>query len=281
MKNKKVKIGAIIIGLMLGVIILGGFMLKSGGKSLTVKPEIEKNNDLIVDKTTEGNSSKEGSEVSNKKSEEDEKATSRDEVLKDEKDVSENKNDTSLNTDNTDENKQESKPGVNEDNSKAPIENKPETSGDSVQNPSEGSKPETKPEIRPEPVSKYVTISITCNTILNNLDKVPENKKDIIPSNGVILAEKQVEINDGDTVFDVLLRETRKQRIHMDFVESPVYGSTYIKGINNLYEFDGGDLSGWMYSVNGVFPNYGCSNYNLNDGDIIQWKYTCDLGRDL
>lgn len=67
----------------------------------------------------------------------------------------------------------------------------------------------------------------------------------------------------------------------MDFVESPVYGSAYIKGINNIYEFDAGELSGWMYSVNGVFPNYGCSIYNLNDGDVIQWMYTCDLGKDL
>jgi len=36
-----------------------------------------------------------------------------------------------------------------------------------------------------------------------------------------------------------------------------------------------------MYSVNGVFPSYGCSQYVLQAGDVIQWHYTCDLGADL
>lgn len=140
----------------------------------------------------------------------------------------------------------------------------------------------TVPAPTPEaPVAKYVTLSITCNTILNNMDKVSEGKKNIIPSNGVILGEIQVEIQDGDTVFDVLKKETRNNRIHMDFVETPVYNSAYIKGIANIYEFDAGDLSGWMYSVNGSFPNYGVSQYDLQSGDRIEFKYTCDLGKDL
>ena len=36
-----------------------------------------------------------------------------------------------------------------------------------------------------------------------------------------------------------------------------------------------------MYTVNGWFPNYGCSKYVLQDKDVIQWIYTCDLGRDI
>ena len=36
-----------------------------------------------------------------------------------------------------------------------------------------------------------------------------------------------------------------------------------------------------MYSVNSWFPNYGCSSYTVNDGDVIEWRYTCDLGSDV
>ena len=36
-----------------------------------------------------------------------------------------------------------------------------------------------------------------------------------------------------------------------------------------------------MYKVNGWFPNYGCSSYYLKDGDVIEWVYTCDLGKDV
>lgn len=283
MKNKNVKIGAIIIVLILAIIVSGGFMIKSYESSLTTKPEVNKNNDLITDKTMEDNSSNGESNDENNKSKEDETSISDGEELKNEENISEDKKDNLLSDDNINEVKLgSSNPVTNEEESKVTVEKNQEANGSAGStNVSQESKPEIKPESNQEPVSKYVTISITCHTILNNLDKVSDNKKGIIPLNGVILSQKQVEINDGDTVFDVLLRETRKQRIHMDFVESPVYGSAYIKGINNIYEFDAGELSGWMYSVNGVFPNYGCSIYNLNDGDVIQWMYTCDLGKDL
>ena len=283
MKNKNVKIGAIIIVLILAIIVSGGFMIKSYERSLTTKPEVNKNNVLITDKTMEDNSSNGESNDENNKSKEDETSISDGEELKNEENISEDKKDNLLSDDNINEVKLgSSNPVINEEESKVTVEKNQEANGSAGStNVSQESKPEIKPESNQEPVSKYVTISITCHTILNNLDKVSDNKKGIIPSNGVILSQKQVEINDGDTVFDVLLRETRKQRIHMDFVESPVYGSAYIKGINNIYEFDAGELSGWMYSVNGVFPNYGCSIYNLNDGDVIQWMYTCDLGKDL
>ena len=57
-------------------------------------------------------------------------------------------------------------------------------------------------------------------------------------------------------------------------------GAAYIAGINHLYEFDYGDLSGWVYKVNGVLPSVGCGGYELKDGDIIEWCYTLDLGND-
>ena len=57
----------------------------------------------------------------------------------------------------------------------------------------------------------------------------------------------------------------------MEFEDTPMYNSAYIEGINNLYEFDCGELSGWMYKVNGWFPNYGCSRYQLKEGDTIEW----------
>ena len=60
-----------------------------------------------------------------------------------------------------------------------------------------------------------------------------------------------------------------------------MYNSAYIEGINNLYEFDCGELSGWMYSVNDWYPNYGCSCYTVQPGDVICWVYTCDLGQDV
>ncbi|MDR2156667.1 MAG: DUF4430 domain-containing protein [Clostridiales Family XIII bacterium] len=126
-----------------------------------------------------------------------------------------------------------------------------------------------------------VTLRIDCLTILNNRSLLRQGKERLVPADGVIMGERRALFTEGETVFDVLKRETRAGGILMEFSTSPVYGSAYIEGINNLYEFDCGDLSGWMYSVNGWYPNYGCSQYTLKDGDAIRWSYTCDLGADL
>lgn len=131
---------------------------------------------------------------------------------------------------------------------------------------------------------KKATLSIRCDTLLipSNYEVAKSNgKAEMIPENGVIYGTREVEFYEGESVFDVLLREVKKEKIHMEFTMTPVYNSNYIEGINNLYEFDGGELSGWMYKVNGWFPNYGCSRYQLKDGDVIEWLYTCDLGRDV
>ncbi len=67
----------------------------------------------------------------------------------------------------------------------------------------------------------------------------------------------------------------------MEFSFTPMYNSVYIEGINNLYEFDVGELSGWMYKVNNWFPNYVASRYVVKEGDNIEWVYTCNLGADV
>lgn len=125
------------------------------------------------------------------------------------------------------------------------------------------------------------SLSIRCDTILNNLELLTPEKQDIIPTDGIIFAERTVPLYEGDSVFDLLLREMKKNKIHMEFVNTPVYNSAYIEGISNIYEFGCGELSGWMYKVNGIFPKYGCSGYLLKDGDRVEWVYSCDLGRDI
>lgn len=129
---------------------------------------------------------------------------------------------------------------------------------------------------------KSCTIEILCGTILNNLDALREGKSAFVPANGVILAQSAVRFEDGETVFDVLKRACELADIQLEYSFTPLYNSYYIEGINNLYEFDCGEQSGWMYKVNGVFPDYGCSAYQLSDGDEIVFCYTCvGLGADV
>lgn len=125
------------------------------------------------------------------------------------------------------------------------------------------------------------TLSVKCDTILMNLDDLKEEKRKLIPENGIIFAEKEVEFTPGESVFDILKREMQNNKVHMEFNESPVYKTAYIEGIGNIYELDCGELSGWMYMVNGKSQGMGCSQYIVKANDRIEWQYTCDMGRDL
>ena len=132
-----------------------------------------------------------------------------------------------------------------------------------------------------EKKSYTCTFSIECSTILNNLDDLNADKLDAVPGTGVILSGQTVTFYEGESVYDVLQRVCSENGIHMEASWTPIYNSAYVEGIHNLYEFDCGTGSGWMYRVNGWYPNYGCSRYQLAEGDKVEWRYTCDLGADI
>ena len=130
-------------------------------------------------------------------------------------------------------------------------------------------------------VEHTCTLSVRCDTLLDRLDTLAPEKAALVPADGTLYAEREVTFYEGESVFNLLAREMKQNGIHLEFVNTPLYGSAYIEGIGNLYEFDCGKLSGWMYKVNDRFPNYGCSRYRLKEGDRVEWVYTCDLGRDV
>ena len=133
------------------------------------------------------------------------------------------------------------------------------------------------------PDSQTVTLSIRCDTVLQNLDRLEPQLRPYIPDDGVILASTVYVLRNGDSVFDLLYRAVRHNRIPFEYQgsEEGSFGSIYVEGIQYLYEFSCGPTSGWVYTVNGECPNYGCSGYFPEDGDVIEWVYTCDLGQDV
>lgn len=124
------------------------------------------------------------------------------------------------------------------------------------------------------------TLSIRCDAVLDHLDELDTGLAQLIPADGVILAQAQAPFEEGDTAFSLLQRLTRQEGIHLEASFTPGYGSSYVEGIANLYEFDCGPQSGWLYLVNGVSPGQGSSQCALSPGDTVEWIYTCDMGAD-
>ncbi|MGN0596071.1 MAG: DUF4430 domain-containing protein [Ruminiclostridium sp.] len=123
--------------------------------------------------------------------------------------------------------------------------------------------------------SETVFLSINCSTVLDNLESLDKGLERYV-GNGEILPKTEYVLREKDTAYDLLLRAVRYNKIQLEHKENG-----YIMGINYLYEFSCGELSGWMYRVNGEFPTVSCADYVLSDGDYVEWVYTCDLGRDV
>ncbi|MBR6702651.1 MAG: DUF4430 domain-containing protein, partial [Clostridia bacterium] len=127
------------------------------------------------------------------------------------------------------------------------------------------------------PDTVTVTMSISCDTVKGRGDK------NITPPDGIILPETEFVLDSGSTVYDCLIKAAKQYKIRIEDNTQALgnHSVAYIAGINYLYEFDYGELSGWMFSVNGEFADRGCGEYTLSDSDEIKWEYTCNMGDDL
>ncbi len=92
---------------------------------------------------------------------------------------------------------------------------------------------------------------------------------------GVILNESDVVINKNESALSLTTRRLDAHGIKYENRKG------YIASIDNQSEFDKGKGSGWMFSVNGKFPDVGARSVRLKDGDSIKWLYTEDLGADI
>lgn len=117
------------------------------------------------------------------------------------------------------------------------------------------------------------TVEIRCDTVLDNMESLKKGKEVCIPADGIVLKAVTVSFSDGETAFDVLKRACEENEIQLEYSYTPAYGSYYIEGINNLYQFDCGKSSGWLYYINGSSPGCGCSSYVMSDGDVLSWEY--------
>lgn len=115
-----------------------------------------------------------------------------------------------------------------------------------------------------------VTLTIRCDTVVGKSDS-----KDI-PDNGIILDTTKFDIEEKDTVYDILMEASKEYNIHIENEST-----SFITGINNLNGMDFGDLSGWLYYVNDESATVGCDQYVLSDGDSIEWLYSCEMGKDI
>lgn len=121
---------------------------------------------------------------------------------------------------------------------------------------------------RPQQVT--VTLSVECH----NAIKAGSPEAMAIAPDGMILAPTPITVPNGATAYDVM----QKSGLVINAAWNPTLRTYYIKGIQGLGEKAVGRTSGWLYKINGTFPNVGLSLYEVQPGDVISFHYTVRQG---
>ena len=117
------------------------------------------------------------------------------------------------------------------------------------------------------------SITIECKSILDNMDDLKKGHESYVPKNGIMLDNYKATLKSKSTVYDLLKKACNDKGI--TYTAKDTMYSVYIVGINNIDEKDCGKNSGWMYSVNGSYPNVSVDSKKLKDGDKVVFTYTC------
>ena len=126
-----------------------------------------------------------------------------------------------------------------------------------------------------KPVSTKITVSVT---IKGDSKHGTTSSPHGLARGGLTTwaSESGVEADTSETVWDVLQRVAKKHNITFTASDNNSYHTVYISAVNGLGEFDNGNHSGWMYTVNGSHPEVGVAAKYLKNGDNIILHYTDD-----
>ncbi len=148
--------------------------------------------------------------------------------------------------------------------------------------------PETEDEfgLTPSEIAGYVTISFVDNGVRIKGESGLKYPKAL----GTIISATKVPYKKGEKITHVTKRLLDKNGIRMSYtgtLESGFYLGAIcdfeLKGTpyDSMGEFDAGSGSGWMITLNKTFIEYGASEFEVKNGDVIKWQYTCQLGADI
>ncbi|MEH7251035.1 DUF4430 domain-containing protein [Neobacillus niacini] len=113
-------------------------------------------------------------------------------------------------------------------------------------------------------------------TTSNSPSKIEEPKQKVVyisvkGYDGNSISKTDLPFKEGSTAFSALEDLTDLKKVSLDYMGFGRF--LYVQGINGQMEKDKGATSGWIYSVNGVTPNVSSGDFDIKEGDVIEWIY--------
>ena len=138
--------------------------------------------------------------------------------------------------------------------------------------------PQPTPEPTPEPTPDDSTdmVSIKIKVMIHDDDEC-DNSYTYKNNSGnyTALLNQTIIAESGASVFDALVEALTLNGI--DYVEG---SDGYIVSIDGVSEFDHGNKSGWMFTVDGEYINTGSSSTLLTEDATVVWFYTDDYSKE-
>ncbi len=152
-----------------------------------------------------------------------------------------------------------------------------------------GQGPGTEYGLYPDEIAGYVTISVEDQGVRKDteLSRIEAQYREPL---GTIIPATRVPFKENDTIAAVTLRLLDEMGITATH-DGTAFSGFYMRYIGNFTvngtfydsfgEFDAGQGSGWMVTWNDWFIDQGASAFQVEDGDVIRWQYTCQKGKDI
>lgn len=151
------------------------------------------------------------------------------------------------------------------------------------------SKPKLEFGLTEDEIVGYVTISFEDNGIRKSAE-LSEIGSEYRSPLGTMIRATRVPFKKNDTIASVTLRLLEEKGFTANY-QGDEYSNFYLAAIGDFNakghhytsfgEFDAGRDSGWMITWNGWFIDQGASEFEVKNGDVVRWQYTCQLGVDI
>jgi hypothetical protein len=115
------------------------------------------------------------------------------------------------------------------------------------------------------------TVAVSVQPALDNIDLMKEESLALLPENGWMLAPTEVTLWEGATCLEVLQQASKDGGIPVVTSGEP----PFVEAIGGLTNGDGGEVSGWTYTLNGEQLMVSAAIQEVQEGDEVVFSFAC------
>ena len=115
------------------------------------------------------------------------------------------------------------------------------------------------------------TVGVSVQPALDNLDMMKEESLALLPENGWMLEPVEMTVSEGTTCLEVLQWACQEADIPVVTSGEPAF----VESIGGLNNGDGGDMSGWTYTLSGEQLMVSAAVQEVQEGDELVFSFVC------